>query len=979
MAMSRTLSVMGRSCRIWAILFCCLLCVCGGLGAEESALLNEGFENPLGEGVYSATPKDWIWFGGWGKIKATEKSCGISSDAAAEGTRSLRFAVPPEGVMEGWITRELPRPESGQGLQVSYKTKVSDDMQGLVLQVFITWHDKDGKYIQLGSTHGDVLAGLKPAENFLGHSFMIKSEQIPEGAAKFRLNVAATRSKNAENFSGTIFVDELAVSAVNPPVALVPEKFASWWTIGDTVSFKPEKPAQIPASMETLTGVVFDSANLKQAEVTVTREALLKDGWKWAAPKPGLYEVEFTWSSQSQKQIPVDRFYMVQPRQGKYVPVGDPVKVTRPRHVFAIAARPLRPMKDRSPQFGACEHMGWMETRAGLADLLGLSFVRLCWVDWQYIEPEKGKFNWAYLDPTIDVLKKFGFTTVGTIYGTPRWASSHPDETENYVTPRYSAYAPADIKDWETIVAALVDRYGDYIKEWNIWNEPFSPNGSVYWYDTAENYAKLLVSAYRIIKEKQPDSTVSFAGGATPDVYRVALQSGAKGHYDAIAPHGTWPEPDAVRNAEMIVGVTPTKRWVNLEWHAMLRRHDGNPLDKTGGDEASLSRRVLFDLANQIRNGVEKIGVFEMLNLTEIEELEYERTLNHASGFFRRKPAIEPRLPGVVLYNIVSMVKDRLTYYGEYTFGEQQKAVAFMTGGEPLLMFWSESDNEVDPETALKSLLQKAKEVIDWEGRKHAATGKLAPGVVYFARDGIMPALSSLPKAKGVIVSPRRQRPTTPKDANIPQGYYVNAPLFDQPSGALIEKNIVWNESPWIWTSLGLKQPEGYSARFAVGFTKEGMDVVVEVKDGNNQPRMQPGRYYEGDSVQFGFDTEFQGRQPQSEFQVAGNGKESVIWKTLSGYSGGDLPENYTVTIGKLQYAQPHVTWNNGVTTYRVRLKMGELHPFSYSPDKELRMSFLVNNNDGEGRGGYFAWSGGIGDTKHPGLYGRLLPHKPAK
>lgn len=958
------------------LLLCCLLAFCGGTRAMETVLLEDDFENTTGYGAYAMAPKGWTWFGGWGKVKSTDQTCGMGNESAADGRHSLLFIAPPEGVKEGWISEPMPRPENGLGLQVVYKAGADSEMQGLVLHTFVTWHDQDGKF--LGTIQGETLGGIRPDSGFVSHRFEVLPGQIPASAATFKVNVTVTRSEKAEDVAGCVYFDDLTVSMFEPPLTLMAAKFASWWTFGDTVAYKPEYAGQIPSDLQTLTGIVFDSAGNRQAEVTVSREELNKEGWTWQPQTPGLYEVEFSWRGAAGEAVPVQRYYMVQPHEGKYVAVGDPVKIVRERSVFAVAGKPARPMAERSPQFGACEHMGWMETRAGLADLLGLSWIRLCWVDWQYLEPEKGKYNWAYLDPTIEVLKKYGFKMVGTIYGTPRWASSHPDETENYVTPRYSAYAPTDIQDWETFVAALVDRYGDYVREWNIWNEPFSPSGSVYWYDTAENYAKLLISAYRVIKQKDPEATVSFAGGAAPDVYRVALGSGAHGYYDVIAPHGTWPEPDAVRNIEKMLGYTPTQRWTNLEWHAMLRRHDGNPLDKTGGDEASLSRRVLFDLANQIRSGVEKIGVFEMLNLTEIEELEYERTLNHASGFFRRKPVNEPRLPGLVLYTIVSLVKDRLTYYGEYAFGEQQKAFAFMTGGEPLLMFWSDAGEAVEPAPELKAVLEKAGEIIDWEGRRCGAADQIPPKVVRFASGGMMQQLAALPKGGNVIISPRRQRPVTPKDADIPQGHYVNAPLFDQPSGKLIDGNLVWNDAAWKWQDTGGTQPKDYSARFAVGLTKEGLDVVVEVKDNTHHPRFVQGRYFEGDSVQFGFDTEFQGRQPQSEFQVAGDGKENPVWKTLNGYSGGDLPENYT-PLGKVLNAQAHVARENGVTVYRIRMKMGELHPFVFAPGKELRMSLLVNNNDGKGRDGYTAWSGGIGDTKNAGLYGRLLPKEPTK
>lgn len=195
-----------------ALLLCCAQFCCGILRAEEGILLKEGFENPMGDGIYSAIPKGWSWYGGWGKIKGTEKSCGIGTDAAAEGKRSLQFSVPPEGVVEGWAFKEMPRPENGQGMQISFKTKVSSDMQGLVLRVFVTWHDQEGKYIGVG--HTEILTDLKPEDTFANHSFSVKPEQMPENGVKFKINVAAHRYSKAETFSGAIYVDDLVINTV---------------------------------------------------------------------------------------------------------------------------------------------------------------------------------------------------------------------------------------------------------------------------------------------------------------------------------------------------------------------------------------------------------------------------------------------------------------------------------------------------------------------------------------------------------------------------------------------------------------------------------------------------------------------------------------------------------------------------------------------------------------------------------------------
>jgi Mg-chelatase subunit ChlD len=153
---------------------------------------------------------------------------------------------------------------------------------------------------------------------------------------------------------------------------------------------------------------------------------------------------------------------------------------------------------------------------------------------------------------------------------------------------------------WENYVSEVVNRYGDDIDYWEIGNEMNSLN---FWKKVRENattvevniYASMLESAYRIIKNSNPNDIVimgglindtDFNGGYSPlsFVQEVQNQSSQK-NYDAIGLHTYWganmPEtikpqlinqdyqnfslPDYVKNfAENIASMhgTPIPIWV---------------------------------------------------------------------------------------------------------------------------------------------------------------------------------------------------------------------------------------------------------------------------------------------------------------------------------------------------------------------------------------------------------------------------------
>jgi hypothetical protein len=72
-----------------------------------------------------------------------------------------------------------------------------------------------------------------------------------------------------------------------------------------------------------------------------------------------------------------------------------------------------------------------------------------------------------------------------------------------------------DIGVWKRHIKEIVGRYKNSIKVWQIWNEPDSPD--FLWYNSPEEYRRILKSGYEAVKEADPDALVLSAGISYPN------------------------------------------------------------------------------------------------------------------------------------------------------------------------------------------------------------------------------------------------------------------------------------------------------------------------------------------------------------------------------------------------------------------------------------------------------------------------------
>jgi hypothetical protein len=123
---------------------------------------------------------------------------------------------------------------------------------------------------------------------------------------------------------------------------------------------------------------------------------------------------------------------------------------------------------------------------------------------WSQIELAKGEFKWDNLEGALANAESKGMTEILYVLGTtPQWAATKVNESD-YPQPG-AASAPENLEDWDAWVTAVVEKFGDRINAYQIWNEANLKN---FYNGTPKQMAEMTKRAYEIIKANDPDALV---------------------------------------------------------------------------------------------------------------------------------------------------------------------------------------------------------------------------------------------------------------------------------------------------------------------------------------------------------------------------------------------------------------------------------------------------------------------------------------
>jgi len=184
---------------------------------------------------------------------------------------------------------------------------------------------------------------------------------------------------------------------------------------------------------------------------------------------------------------------------------------------------------------------------------LGVTYVRLS-PDWSTVEPDGpgGTNELSRYDAMVNYATSKGIKFIFVIAFTPGWANGCTGGWANNCPTR----PPTDLgvngsANYNNFARRMVERYGDRIKVWEIWNEP---NAGYFWQEPgktgqqiATSYTNLAKGAYNTIKSVDPSATVlvgsvvganSTGGTLSPlDFFNAMYANGIGGKFDGIAWH----------------------------------------------------------------------------------------------------------------------------------------------------------------------------------------------------------------------------------------------------------------------------------------------------------------------------------------------------------------------------------------------------------------------------------------------------------
>jgi len=191
----------------------------------------------------------------------------------------------------------------------------------------------------------------------------------------------------------------------------------------------------------------------------------------------------------------------------------------------------------------AAQSSAEIERELQLIEDAGIQFVKLDF-KWDFLEPDAGQYDFYNYDRLVQLVRERGLGIFAVVSFSPRWASSGSgDSWRDWVFD-----APKNPRHYGRFFSALVDRYGDYIKVWEVWQEP---NCSLYFRSAdPEQYIAVLMQGYLSAKYADPTSIVGLGSLANYEtsfpgvVFRPPeefLQSiydaGGKGHFDFVDRH----------------------------------------------------------------------------------------------------------------------------------------------------------------------------------------------------------------------------------------------------------------------------------------------------------------------------------------------------------------------------------------------------------------------------------------------------------
>ncbi len=317
---------------------------------------------------------------------------------------------------------------------------------------------------------------------------------------------------------------------------------------------------------------------------------------------------------------------------------------------------------------------------------LGIKTIRLQ-AGWAKCEPEKGKYNFGWLDSIIDYACSQGINVLlETGYGNPIYkGGGGRDLGAGFPT------SEEGLAGWDRWVEAMVTRYKGRVRDWAMWNEPDCGG------KTPEMIAGFNVRTAKIIKRIIPDSRIaglSLAGNNPGHLEKCLKAMGEDVKlFDWIVYHGYAPAPEtSYENVEkqkaVLAKYNPKAKMRQGENGCPSEMATKFALSKIAWSEYSQAkwdmRRMLGDLGHDVESSVFTICDFNHIG----------REIN-LKGLLRANEnheIIAVKRAYYAVQNVAGLFDNTLTRVKEPKFTTTDTSISLYEyrkeDGRPVFVFW---------------------------------------------------------------------------------------------------------------------------------------------------------------------------------------------------------------------------------------------------------------------------------------------------
>ncbi len=460
-----------------------------------------GFDSSLNlvkNGSFETGLNDWgVAFAG----RDRSSTYGLDSDAARHGDRGLRIDIvdDPSNPLQGeWMNAALSSEFFQAPLQseVTLSADIKSDREDLNLQLMIRFYP-----VETVSNRGSVKLGksfpLKKGWN--RYAFSVRLPRAQQGAYSAAFLFGAGRE------SATVWVDSVNVS-IGRETTYRPRRdielaadtpaFDNLYEPGEpvplNVSLRNDSPETVELGVRcTVLDPFYHLVAVEEASVSLepgsTLDGALGD-YAVTLQKHGAYRV--------------------------YVEARSPSGEVMAEHGLTIGILPDRKLERVRPEsrFGA--NIGGNDWFRNLdhASRIGFTWCRLGFpASWNEHEPSPGQYSdraRREMDAVLAALNERGMTPIVATGRPARWATSAPEGSS-----QWSLYPPSPdhMPAYEDFMRYLVGKLKGRAFAYEVWNEPDIP---IFYRGTAREFAPLLQTTHRVVRQMDPDAKV-FAFGLT--------------------------------------------------------------------------------------------------------------------------------------------------------------------------------------------------------------------------------------------------------------------------------------------------------------------------------------------------------------------------------------------------------------------------------------------------------------------------------